>query len=316
MSYFKHETAIVETQAIGDGTRVWAFSHILPGARVGGDCNICDHVFVENDVVIGDRVTVKCGVQLWDGVKIEDDVFIGPNATFTNDMFPRSRQRPERFLRTTVKRGASIGANATILPGLVIGERAMIGAGAVLTHDAPPHAILVGNPARIAGYAGLQHLPAAAVQPPREVGSYPTAVRGVMLHRLPLIDDLRGRLSFAEVERHVPFAVKRYFLVFGVASERIRGEHAHRTLHQFLVCVHGRCHVVADDGANRQEFVLDSPATAVHLPPMVWGVQYKHSADAVLLVLTSDYYDASDYIRDYSEFLTLCGRAPVSEDGR
>lgn len=263
-------------------------------------------MFIENEVVVGDRVTVKCGVQLWDGVTLEDDVFVGPNATFTNDMFPRSRHRPERFLRTTVKRGASIGANATILPGRVIGEGAMIGAGAVLTHDAPPNAILAGNPARIVGYAGAKLPPAAAAPAVPEVGSYPTSVRGVVLHRLPFVDDLRGQLSFAEIERHVPFAVRRYFLVFGVTSERIRGEHAHKALHQFLVCVHGRCHVVADDGVDRQEFVLDSPARALYLPPMVWAVQYKHSADAVLLALASDYYDASDYIRDYSEFLAAC----------
>ena len=113
-------------------------------------------------------------------------------------------------------------------------------------------------------------------------------------------------LSFAEAERNIPFKVKRYFLVFGVMSEHIRGEHAHKTLHQFLVCVHGRCHVVADDGVHRQEFVLDSPGLGVYIPPGVWSVQYKHSQDAVLLALTSDYYDSSDYIRDYSEFLATC----------
>ncbi len=306
MAYFKHAQAIVESEAIGEGTRIWAFAHVLPGARIGRDCNICDHTFIENDVVIGDRTTVKCGVQLWDGIALEDDVFVGPNATFTNDRFPRSRQYPAEFARTLVRRGASIGANATILPGLTIGEHAMIAAGAVLTHNAPPNAILVGNPARITGYVGT--LPPAASRPaPAVVGREETAVRGVFLHRLPLIDDLRGKLSFAEYERHVPFAIKRYFLVFGVSSEHIRGEHAHKTLHQFLVCVHGRCHLVADDGINRQEFVLDSPAVGVYLPPATWAVQYKHSADAVLLVLASGYYDSSDYIRDYSEFLALYG---------
>ncbi len=118
-------------------TRVWAFAHILPGATIGRDCNICDHVFIENDVLVGDRVTVKCGVQLWDGVTIEDDVFIGPNATFTNDPFPRSRQRPAAFTTTLVRRGASIGANATLIPGITVGANAMIGAGAVVTHDVP-----------------------------------------------------------------------------------------------------------------------------------------------------------------------------------
>ena len=112
-------------------------------------------------------------------------------------------------------------------------------------------------------------------------------------------------LSFGEMGVHVPFEVKRYFVTFGVSSQKIRGEHAHRLLHQFFICVHGRCHVVADDGRTRQEFVLDSPTLGVHLPPMVWGIEYKHTKDAVLLVLASDRYDSADYIRDYSEFLKL-----------
>ena len=152
MSYFKHPNAIVESPHIGDRTRIWAFAHILPGAKIGEDCNICDHVFIENDVVLGDRVTVKCGVQLWDGVTVEDDVFIGPNATFTNDSFPRSKKRPENYEKTVIRRGASIGANATILRGIEIGRNAMVGAGAVVTRTVPPNAVVVGNPARIIGY--------------------------------------------------------------------------------------------------------------------------------------------------------------------
>src|SRR4051812_10638810 len=143
MPSFHHPMSIVESPNVGDGTRVWAFAHVLPGAAIGRDCNICDHVFIENDVIVGDRVTIKSGVQLWDGLRVEDDVFIGPNATFTNDPFPRSRHQPERFQVTTVKRGASIGANATILPGRVIGQYSMIGAGAVVMHDVPPYAIVV-----------------------------------------------------------------------------------------------------------------------------------------------------------------------------
>src|SRR5260221_14115519 len=116
--YFKHPAAIVESKQIGPRTRIWAFAHVLPGAVIGADSNICDHVFIENDVRIGDRVTIKCGVQVWDGVVLEDDVFIGPNASFTNDNFPRSRQYLDQPMRTIVKSGASIGANATILPGI------------------------------------------------------------------------------------------------------------------------------------------------------------------------------------------------------
>lgn len=148
MEYFQHSHALVETRKIGAKTRIWAFVHILPGAQIGEDCNICDHVFIENDVVVGDRVTIKCGVQLWDGIRIESDVFIGPNVTFANDKFPRSKQK-FAVMRSVVKCGASIGANATILPGITIGERAMIGAGSVVTRDVPPDVLVVGNPARI-----------------------------------------------------------------------------------------------------------------------------------------------------------------------
>src|SRR6266550_1696700 len=155
MNYFVHPQGICESSAIGARTKIWAFAHVLSGAVIGEDCNICDHVFVENDVVLGSRVTVKCGVQLWDGLRIEDDVFIGPNATFANDPFPRSRQRPAAFERTLVERGASIGANATILPGLTIGQGAMVGAGAVVTRSVPAFAIVAGNPARIIGYADV-----------------------------------------------------------------------------------------------------------------------------------------------------------------
>ena len=153
MSAVVHPSGICESDQVGDNTRIWAFSHVLPGARIGVDCNINDHVFIENDVVVGDRVTVKSGVQLWDGVRLGDDVFVGPNATFTNDPFPRSKQYPEAFAETVVGPGASIGGHAVILPGIRIGRRAMIGAGAVVVRDVPAHAIVVGNPARIVGYA-------------------------------------------------------------------------------------------------------------------------------------------------------------------
>lgn len=236
MNFVQHPLAVVESSTVGDGTRIWAFAHILSGARIGSDCNICDHTFVENDVVIGDRVTVKCGVQLWDGIEIEDDVFIGPNATFTNDPFPRSKKYQQKVHRTRVRRGASIGANSTILPGLTIGERSMVGAGAVVTRDVPPDAIVTGNPARISGYVGLSEMPVQrAGSLPNESGCTATLVKGVTLHRLPSVDDLRGNLTFGEAQRQVPFEVKRYFLVYGVSSQHIRGEHAHRTLHQFLI---------------------------------------------------------------------------------
>lgn len=302
----QHPAAIVESTDIGPGTRIWAFVHILAGARIGADCNICDHVFIESDVVVGDRVVIKSGVQLWDGVTLGNDVFVGPNVTFTNDPFLRSQHHQERVGRTTVKAGASIGANATILPGVTIGERAMVGAATVVTRDVPPDTIVVGNPARISGYVGAKPSVSA---PPRAVltapGAAPTSVRGVTLHRLPHAEDLRGQISFGEAERHIPFPVRRHFVIYGVPGENIRGEHAHRRLHQFLICVAGSVHAVADDGAKREEFLLNDPTVGLHLPPMIWGVQYKYSPSAVLLVLASDYYDPSDYIRNYDEFVQL-----------
>jgi acetyltransferase-like isoleucine patch superfamily enzyme len=307
VSFFVHPRGLCESTQIGAGTRVWAFAHVLPGARIGADCNICDHVFIENDVSVGDRVTVKCGVQLWDGVSLEDDVFVGPNASFTNDVMPRSKQYPARFLRTRVGRGASIGANATILPGLTIGSGAMVGAGAVVVRDVPPNAIVAGNPARIVGYVGAQ-VQASAAAPkavPSEPGVYPTSVPGVNLHRLPRVEDMRGALSVGEFERTLPFAARRYFLVYEVPSAEVRGEHAHRRCHQFLLAVRGAVSVMADDGARREEFRLDDPTLGLHLPPGVWGVQYRYTADAMLLVFASEYYDASDYIRDYEQFRAL-----------
>lgn len=146
-SPFIHERALVESEAIGAGTRIWAFAHVMVGATIGADCNICDHTFIEGDVVLGDRVTVKSGVYLWEGTRIDDDVFIGPQATFTNDRNPRSRQ-PFTLEGISVCSGASIGAGAVILPGVTIGAGTMIGAGAVVTKDVPAGAVVVGNPAR------------------------------------------------------------------------------------------------------------------------------------------------------------------------
>jgi UDP-2-acetamido-3-amino-2,3-dideoxy-glucuronate N-acetyltransferase len=148
-----HPLADVQSTAIGPNSRVWQFVVILPGAKIGENVNICSHCLIENDVVIGDRVTVKSGVQLWDGLRVGDDVFIGPNVTFTNDKFPRSKIYPNQFLQTVIHAKASIGGGAVILPGITIGAGAMIGAGAVVTKDVPSLAIMTGNPARIVGYS-------------------------------------------------------------------------------------------------------------------------------------------------------------------
>ncbi|HST56307.1 MAG TPA: WxcM-like domain-containing protein [Solirubrobacteraceae bacterium] len=323
---FVHEHGLCETDDVGPRTRIWAFAHVLAGARVGADCNICDSVFVEGGASVGDRVTVKCGVQLWQGVELEDDVFVGPNATFTNDLFPRSRQWLSEYPRTIVRAGASIGANATILPGLEIGRGAMVGAGAVVTRSVPPNAIVVGNPARIKGYVQTQGAaPGAASEPERALvnaGARTTGARtspdssttppgrtllpvpGVHLQRFAEFTDLRGRLTVGELPSDdIPFTPKRWFMVYDVPSREVRGEHAHRVCHQFLVCVAGKVSVAVDDGRNRGEVLLDEPTLGIYIPPLVWGSQFRYDSDSVLLVLASHAYDPDDYIREYDAFL-------------
>src|ERR1700733_2126861 len=301
---FVHEHGICETDDVGPGTRIWAFAHIVDGARIGADCNLCDGVFVEGGAVVGDRVTIKSGVQLWDGITLEDDVFVGPNATFTNDPFPRSRVWLEEYPRTVVRSGASIGGNATILPGIEIGRGAMVGAGAVVTRPVPPNAIVSGNPAKIHGYVAASTGSTASVDIGREPGRHALDVGGVHLHRFAEFSDLRGRLTAGEFPaEEVPFQPRRWFLVYDVPSREVRGEHAHRVCHQFLICVSGKVNVAVDDGERRAEVVLDDPTVGLYIPPRVGTSQYRYDDNAVLLVLASHPYDPDDYIREYEMFL-------------
>jgi UDP-2-acetamido-3-amino-2,3-dideoxy-glucuronate N-acetyltransferase len=317
VKHFTHPAGICETDSVGPGTQIWAFAHVLPGAQIGSECNICDHVFIENDVIVGDRVTVKCGVSIWDGLRIEDDVFVGPNVTFTNDAFPRSKVHTSELPLTVVRRGASLGANCTILPGITIGRMAMVGAGSVLTHDVPPFAIVVGNPARIVGYVesdGEGERRVARVElTSQDESTRALRVAGASMHRMVRADDLRGSLVSGEVDSHIPFQPRRFFSVMHVPSKDVRGAHAHRVCEQFLVCQIGSVAIVVDDGRVREEVVLDDPQLGLYVPPMVWSVQYRYTHDAVLLVLASDPYDPQDYIRDYDEFLEQVTEADASK---
>ena len=310
--YFVHPQGICETTQVGPRTRIWAFAHVLPQASIGADCNICDHVFIENQVVVGDRVTIKSGVQLWDGVKLGNDVFIGPNATFTNDKFPRSRQWLSKHPETRVGDGASIGANATILP-VTIGRNAMVGAGAVVTVDVPPNAIVYGNPARIRGYVDAVEQQSARSS--GVAGDDRELVSGARLIHLTRAEDMRGSLVASDFGSSLPFVPRRFFIVYRVPSTEVRGEHAHRACHQFMICVSGSVSVLVDDGSERAQITLDNPGIGLYVPPMLWGTQYGYSADATLAVLASHPYDADDYIRNYDEFLHLKRTSAAQGEG-
>lgn len=241
------------------------------------------------------------GAFVGEGVTIEADVVLGPNAVVLGALDGTGAA-------AWVQAGAQIGANATIHPGVTVGIRAQVAPGAVVTRSVPPLAIVEGNPARITGYVDTsagQGSPAGSGPSPSGRGVQATSVNGVTLHNFLKVPDLRGSLTVGEFEREIPFAPKRYFLVFDVPTAETRGEHAHIHCEQFLVAVRGSVSVVADDGTTREEFLLDQPQRGLYLPPMTWGIQYRYSPDAVLLVFASDYYDSADYIRDYGDFLAM-----------
>ena len=311
--YKKHPSAIIETENVGSGTYIGAFVHISPGAQIGSDCKLYDHVFIENDVILGDRVTVKSGVQLSAGIRIEDDVLIGPNVAFTDDGLG-NEYLTENNPVTLVHKGVSIGGNGTILRGVTIGQNAIVRIGSVVTKDIPSNAIVQGNPAHITGYANTSR-----VETRQEMSTpdlKPLTVERVRLIAIPKIVDLRGSLSFGEVDQQLPFKPQRYFVISDVPSMEVRGEHAHRELHQFLVCLKGSCAIIVDDGKFRDEITLDRPEFGVYLPPMIWGIQYKFTSDAILLVLASDVYDADDYIRNYDQFMELVKRTHENVENR
>lgn len=261
---------MVENSSVGDGSTV-GIGSILRNVRTGVGCTIGDYVVLEGPVEIAE------------GVEIASHGYLrGP---------------------LTIKKSVAVGPHATVIGPAVIAEFALVEPGSVVNKNVPANAVVSGNPARIVRYQNALAASRPLLHGKPTDGVVQTKVPGVTLHQLPLLEDLRGNLSFAEIERHIPFEVKRYFLTFDVASEEVRGEHAHRTLSQFLISVHGRVHIVADNGRELEEFILDRPNVALTVPPMTWSVQYRFSQGAVLLVLCSDFYDPDDYIRDYAQFL-------------
>ena len=291
-----HPTAVVETRDLAAGTAVGAYSRIAAEVEIAGACSIGAHTLLEGPIQLAAGIEVGSYAYLRGPLVVEGGVRIGPRCCID-----AGSGAPAGIV---LGEGAVVGSNATIWPGVSVGKRACIEPGSVVDKNVPAMAVVAGNPARIVRYSGAPSVPSDVLAgSPAEVTA--TLIRGVTLRRLPLYEDLRGNLTFGEEQRHVPFPIRRYFVSFAVSSEHVRGEHAHRTLHQFLICVHGRVHIVADDGFNQADFLLDRPTLGIHIPPMTWSVQYRFSADAVLLALCSENYDPADYIRDYAEFLNL-----------
>ncbi|PWK83089.1 WxcM-like domain-containing protein [Fulvimonas soli] len=274
---------------------------VSPQAAIGRECAISPGAIVGDRVTLGDHVRIGAGAIVLGPCHIGDHCTLGAGVVLESS----DGDRP-----IVLEPHVRVSATASILAPVTVARGALIQAGTTILRPVPAHAIVSGNPAQITGYT-LVHAsepPAASgARPAPEAGAFASHVDGVTLHRLPKVIDLRGNLTVGEFERDLPFRPKRYFMVFGVPNAEVRGEHAHHRCKQFLICARGRCSIVADDGANREEFLLDDPSLGLYLPPRVWGIQYKYSADAVLLVFASEYYDPDDYIRDYGEFMRLAG---------
>ena len=268
-----HPTAIVLSKNIPSSVDIGPFTIISENVIIGENVTIESHVFIDAGVRIFEDAKVHTGARLRKGCTIESIV--------------------------------TVGENSVIKEGIFLHIGSLIHAGANVGMDVPPYAIISATEGTITGYvdAGpdIKNTDSGLMAKEQVI----SRVRGVKLFELPNHLDLRGNLTVGEFNNDLPFLPKRYFLVYGVASERIRGEHAHYNCHQFLICIHGTCSVIADDGYERQEFRLDRPNQGLHLPPMTWGVQYKFLRDAVLLVFASENYDPEDYIRDYSKFQAL-----------
>ena len=289
-------------------TQLDRFSVVDPSARIGNGTRIGPHVFVDALVAIGEHCTIDSGAHIGRGTAIDNRVHIGANVAFA--VAPGGAQTP-----AAVRSDVWIGANASIGAGVTIGTKALVRPGSAVTRSVPPGAIVEGNPATIVGYVDTTEGPISALALPRSNTAatlQETPVKGVTVHHFPVIPDLRGNLTVGEFDRQVPFKPLRYFIVFGVPSREIRGEHAHRECHQFLICLRGSCAVVADDGRYKVEVGLDSPDRGLYLPPMIWGIQYKYSSDAMLMVFASHYYDSADYIRDYAQFQQHIAAAKVA----
>ena len=270
---------------------------VEPGAPIGPNC------VVGGRTQIGARSTLVAGIKLVGDVQIGEDCYLDANVSTTS---ATTEDTATRARPTVVGARTRVGAGAVLTPGVRIGTDAWVDGDSVVVRDVPAHAIVRGNPGIVVGFQGPSRRAADLLEKivdPRATGVVDCNVAGVKLYRFPRITDRRGSLSFGEFGRNIPFTPKRYFLVFDVPQDELRGGHAHATCEELIFCIGGSVAVVVDDGKLREEFVLDSPDLGLFLPARVWSVQYKYSVGAVLVVLTSLYFDPEDYIHTYEDFV-------------
>lgn len=297
-----HPTAEVRSKSIEQGAKIGAYCLISEEVKVGAKVVIHANCVIESDVSIGNGVVIESGVKICSGAIIGNNTYIGSNVTFAKT--PKSDTTT-----TNIEDGASVGGGATLLAGVSVGVCASVAPGAVVTKSVPAYTIVKGNPASVSGYVNhrldddraqaisLSKVPLRGYQE-----SIPLGAGASVVQRLKYVSDMRGNLSVSEFPEDIPFTPRRYFLIFDVPNQEVRGSHAHRECEQFLICVNGSVNVMVDDGETRSEVILDSPDLGVYIPPLVWGTQYRYSDNAVLLVFASHPYDDGDYIRDYEEF--------------
>ena len=290
------------------GPRIHPSTTMGAEVEVASDAEVGPNCYLDGRISIGSRTKLISSVSLTGAARLGEACVIEPNVTMTNAS--AAATDPDAIL--ILGDGVHVGAGSVLARGVIIGVAARISAGTIVTRNVPAYAIVSGNPAAITGYVSPTTpdapLSIKRIDDAMEPGRYPCNVAGVSIFKYKRIRDLRGDLSVGEFGRNVPFEAKRFFLVYDVPSAETRGEHAHRVCEQFLICVSGYVAVVVDDGLQREEVELNAPNIGLYIPPKVWGVQYKYSPNAVLLVFASHYYDESDYIRDYDDFIHLCGR--------
>ena len=311
MSCRKNEGLNAQSRQIGVGSEVSDYSIIQEGAVIGTGSKIGPHCLIERNVVIGNHVVIEAGVHVCDGVRISNNVAIGSNVTFLRPHIYNPTVESEVIIHTEVQSGASIGGGAIIGAGITVGANAKVAPDAVVRHTVPANALIEGSPAKIVGYANLSSTSMAVAVDGIDDGTDNNSGNVLADSDAKRVhfwgtSDSRGTLTVVNIPADVPFTPKRFFTVYGVPSGEVRGEHAHKECHQFLICVSGSCSVVLDDGSTQCEVSLDSPQVGLYVPPMIWGTQCQHSRDAVLLVLASHEYDEADYFRNYAKFLRAC----------